>query len=120
MAVPLACRFLPAPSLRHDGLTLRAADHAGQQSLALPSAARVALRVAQVAHQGPEHALGDDRRSRTALARPSGLLEVHAAAGEITEGADLARKRRISARNDKELAKGPARLATALDVDRAL
>ncbi|MER6130271.1 DNA-3-methyladenine glycosylase [Streptomyces sp. NPDC001795] len=41
-------------------------------------------------------------------------------AGEITEGAELARKRRLSARNDKELAKGPARLTTALDVDRAL
>lgn len=41
-------------------------------------------------------------------------------AGEIIEGAELARKRRLSARNDKELAKGPARLATALDVDRAL
>ncbi|MER5184203.1 DNA-3-methyladenine glycosylase [Streptomyces sp. NPDC002896] len=41
-------------------------------------------------------------------------------AGEITEGADLARKRRLSARNDKELAKGPARLATALGVGRAL
>ncbi|MYW66666.1 DNA-3-methyladenine glycosylase [Streptomyces sp. SID8379] len=41
-------------------------------------------------------------------------------AGEITEGAELARARRLSARNDKELAKGPARLATALDVDRAL
>ncbi|MFF1352904.1 DNA-3-methyladenine glycosylase [Streptomyces sp. NPDC058297] len=41
-------------------------------------------------------------------------------AGEITKGADLARKRRLSARYDKELAKGPARLATALDVDRAL
>ncbi|WP_406345199.1 DNA-3-methyladenine glycosylase [Streptomyces sp. NBC_00648] len=41
-------------------------------------------------------------------------------AGEIQVGAELARKRRISARNDKELAKGPARLATALDVDRAL
>ena len=41
-------------------------------------------------------------------------------AGEITEGAELARKRRLSAQNDKELAKGPARLATALDVDRAL
>ncbi|MEV6174734.1 DNA-3-methyladenine glycosylase [Streptomyces sp. NPDC051954] len=41
-------------------------------------------------------------------------------AGEIIEGAELARKRRFSARNDKELAKGPARLATALDVDRAL
>lgn len=41
-------------------------------------------------------------------------------AGEITKGADLTRKRRLSARNDKELAKGPARLATALDVDRAL
>lgn len=41
-------------------------------------------------------------------------------AGEVTEGADLARKRRLSARYDKELAKGPARLATALDVDRNL
>ncbi|MEU6147244.1 DNA-3-methyladenine glycosylase [Streptomyces sp. NPDC047081] len=41
-------------------------------------------------------------------------------AGEIVEGAELARKRRLSARNDKELAKGPARLATALDVARDL
>ncbi|MEV5492818.1 DNA-3-methyladenine glycosylase [Streptomyces bobili] len=41
-------------------------------------------------------------------------------AGEVIEGAEQARKRRLSARNDKELAKGPARLATALDVDRAL
>ncbi len=41
-------------------------------------------------------------------------------AGEINVGAALARVRRISARNDKELAKGPARLATALDVDRTL
>ncbi|MDQ1044297.1 DNA-3-methyladenine glycosylase [Streptomyces sp. V4I2] len=41
-------------------------------------------------------------------------------AGEIVEGTELARKRRLSARNDKELAKGPARLATALGVDRAL
>jgi DNA-3-methyladenine glycosylase len=41
-------------------------------------------------------------------------------AGEITEGAELARKRRLSAQQDKELAKGPARLATALGVDRAL
>ncbi|MET8165564.1 DNA-3-methyladenine glycosylase [Streptomyces sp. NPDC005329] len=41
-------------------------------------------------------------------------------AGEIVEGVESARNRRLSARNDKELAKGPARLATALDVDRAL
>jgi DNA-3-methyladenine glycosylase len=41
-------------------------------------------------------------------------------AGEILTGAELARQRRLSARNDKELAKGPARLATALDVDRSL
>lgn len=41
-------------------------------------------------------------------------------AGEIVEGVEPARKRRVSARNDKELAKGPARLATALDVDRSL
>ncbi|MER5439989.1 DNA-3-methyladenine glycosylase [Streptomyces sp. NPDC002790] len=41
-------------------------------------------------------------------------------AGEITAGAELARKRRLSARHDKELAKGPARMATALGVDRSL
>lgn len=41
-------------------------------------------------------------------------------AGEITQGADLARKRRLSARSDRELAKGPARLATALGIDRSL
>lgn len=41
-------------------------------------------------------------------------------AAEVVEGAELARKRRLSARNDKELAKGPARLATALGVDRSL
>ncbi|MFD6279503.1 DNA-3-methyladenine glycosylase [Streptomyces sp. NPDC060209] len=41
-------------------------------------------------------------------------------AGEIGIGAEMARKRRFSARHDRELAKGPARLATALDVDRAL
>ncbi|MEV6958271.1 DNA-3-methyladenine glycosylase [Streptomyces sp. NPDC051207] len=41
-------------------------------------------------------------------------------AGEIVEGVEWARKRRLSARNDNELAKGPARLATALDVDRTL
>ncbi|MFF5538296.1 DNA-3-methyladenine glycosylase [Streptomyces cinerochromogenes] len=49
--------------------------------------------------------------------RASGVL---LRAGEVVEGAELARKRRVSARNDKELAKGPARLATALEVDRAL
>ncbi|WNI25566.1 DNA-3-methyladenine glycosylase [Streptomyces sp. ITFR-16] len=41
-------------------------------------------------------------------------------AGHIFEGAELTRKRRLSAHHDRELAKGPARLATALDVDRAL
>ncbi|MEV4330755.1 DNA-3-methyladenine glycosylase [Streptomyces sp. NPDC049597] len=41
-------------------------------------------------------------------------------AGEIQVGAELTRHRRVSARHDKELAKGPARLATALGVDRAL
>ncbi|WP_405596334.1 DNA-3-methyladenine glycosylase [Streptomyces sp. NBC_01410] len=49
--------------------------------------------------------------------RASGIL---LRAGEILLGADHARKRRFSARHDRELAKGPARLATALDVDRAL
>ncbi|GHF72035.1 putative 3-methyladenine DNA glycosylase [Streptomyces mashuensis] len=40
--------------------------------------------------------------------------------GEVIEGAGLARKRRPKARHDHELAQGPARLATALDVDRTL
>ncbi|MFI6643464.1 DNA-3-methyladenine glycosylase [Streptomyces sp. NPDC050504] len=41
-------------------------------------------------------------------------------AAEVLVGEDLAYKRRFSARHAKELAKGPARLATALDVDREL
>ncbi|MFI6289812.1 DNA-3-methyladenine glycosylase [Streptomyces sp. NPDC051018] len=49
--------------------------------------------------------------------RASGVL---LRAGEIRVGAELARKRRVSARYDRELAKGPARLATALAVDRDL
>ncbi|MEW2132495.1 DNA-3-methyladenine glycosylase [Streptomyces sp. NPDC005435] len=49
--------------------------------------------------------------------RASGVL---LRAGEIVEGAELARERRLSARNDRELAKGPARLATALGIDRSL
>ncbi|WP_030679518.1 DNA-3-methyladenine glycosylase [Streptomyces cellulosae] len=52
--------------------------------------------------------------------RPGTASAVLLRAGEIVEGAELARTRRLSARNDKELAKGPARLATALGVDRAL
>lgn len=49
--------------------------------------------------------------------RASGVL---LRAGEFRVGAELARKRRLSARHDRELAKGPARLATALDVGRPL
>jgi DNA-3-methyladenine glycosylase len=48
---------------------------------------------------------------------PSGVL---LRAGEITEGADLARKHRLTSRRPHDLAQGPARLATALAVDRAL
>lgn len=39
-------------------------------------------------------------------------------AGEITEGIDVARARRASARNDRDLARGPARLAVALGLNR--
>lgn len=49
--------------------------------------------------------------------RASGVL---LRAGRILTGAELARPRRLSARRDDELAKGPARLATALAVDRSL
>lgn len=41
-------------------------------------------------------------------------------AGEVIRGAALARTRRHTARKDAELAKGPARLATALGVDRGM
>ncbi|MET0726460.1 MAG: DNA-3-methyladenine glycosylase [Leifsonia sp.] len=37
-------------------------------------------------------------------------------AGEVVEGADLARSRRASARSDRDLARGPARLASALGI----
>jgi DNA-3-methyladenine glycosylase len=39
--------------------------------------------------------------------------------GDITTGADLARERRPASRRIHDLAQGPARLATALGVDRA-
>ncbi|MCF3963189.1 DNA-3-methyladenine glycosylase [Streptomyces fuscigenes] len=49
--------------------------------------------------------------------RASGVL---LRAGQVLSGEETARKRRLSARNDKELAKGPARLATALGIERSL
>jgi DNA-3-methyladenine glycosylase len=39
-------------------------------------------------------------------------------AGEVTEGVDLARERRTSARSDRDLARGPARLCQALAIGR--
>lgn len=40
-------------------------------------------------------------------------------AGEVIDGVELARKRRPAARNDRDLARGPARLASALGLDRS-
>ena len=40
-------------------------------------------------------------------------------AGEVVEGVDVARSRRPAARSDAELARGPARLATALALGKA-
>ena len=40
-------------------------------------------------------------------------------AGEVVEGADLARSRRVAAKRAVDLARGPARLTQALGVDRA-
>lgn len=40
-------------------------------------------------------------------------------AGEVVEGLELARRRRPAARSDRELARGPARLAAALGLGRA-
>jgi DNA-3-methyladenine glycosylase len=39
-------------------------------------------------------------------------------AGEVTEGLDVARARRTTARSDRELARGPARLCQALGIDK--
>ena len=39
-------------------------------------------------------------------------------AGEVVAGADVARKRRPAARTDRDLARGPARLASALGLSR--
>ena len=41
-------------------------------------------------------------------------------AGRVVEGHDLARQRRTTARVDRDLARGPARLAAALGIDGAL
>jgi DNA-3-methyladenine glycosylase len=49
--------------------------------------------------------------------RASGVL---LRAGEVLTGTPLAAGRRPKARSTNELAKGPARLATALDIDRTL
>jgi DNA-3-methyladenine glycosylase len=38
-------------------------------------------------------------------------------AGEVTDGLEVARERRPSARSDRDLARGPARLAAALGLD---
>ena len=46
---------------------------------------------------------------------PTGIL---LRAAEITDGAELARKRRSTAKSDRELARGPARLVEALGVTR--
>src|SRR5690606_692453 len=40
-------------------------------------------------------------------------------AGEIVDGAELARSRRAAARSARDLARGPARLAQALGLDRS-
>lgn len=40
-------------------------------------------------------------------------------AGEVVEGADIARSRRPAARTDRDLARGPARLASALGIPLA-
>jgi DNA-3-methyladenine glycosylase len=40
-------------------------------------------------------------------------------AGKVVAGVDIARERRPAARTDRELARGPARLASALGLSRA-
>lgn len=51
---------------------------------------------------------------------PAGMASaVLLRAGEVVDGLDLARSRRETARVDRDLARGPARLARALDLGRA-
>ena len=50
------------------------------------------------------------------IGAPTGIL---LRAAEITEGADLARKRRPAAKTDRDLARGPARLVESLAVTRS-
>ena len=51
---------------------------------------------------------------------PAGLSRaVLLRAGEVVAGVDLARRRRPAARNDRDLARGPARLCAALGRDRS-
>jgi DNA-3-methyladenine glycosylase len=52
---------------------------------------------------------GDDGRAAAVLLR----------AGEIVHGSEMARSRRPAARSDRELARGPARLASCLALDAA-
>jgi DNA-3-methyladenine glycosylase len=52
---------------------------------------------------------------------PEGIAEaVLVRAGEIVEGRDLARSRRSASRGDVDLARGPGRLARALELTLAL
>jgi DNA-3-methyladenine glycosylase len=52
---------------------------------------------------------------------PSGTASaVLLRAGEVVRGADLARSRRPASKADRDLARGPARLAAALGIDGAL
>jgi DNA-3-methyladenine glycosylase len=51
---------------------------------------------------------------------PGSASAVLLRAGEVVRGTDLARSRRPAARADRDLARGPARLAAALGIDGAL